>query len=995
LGPLESIRKFEEKESTMPYRRLLLSVVALVVCVTLVRTTECGAAPAVTEYPIATGTAEEISNSAAFDGTNYLVGIQGNDQANYNITAQLVSQSGSLIGSRISIGRTGGVPAVAFDGTNFLMVWSDNASSPMLTIYGQFINRSGAKVGTPFPISKATANPHDFHNVVFDGANYLVIWTDGRLATNQDTGPWYVYGQLVSKSGKLTGGEIKISSAPGHYPALAFDGTNYLVAWVENTNDRDYYGQFISAAGALAGSNFLIDGNSYPSGARNRLLFAGNRYVLTVHDQISAGTWAHYVRFISLDGTIWPDRIKLYEGQTAYGAFVLGFDGTNYVALLSDGAEAPPITSKARFYDYQFSPQGDWFSVGETKNGKVPVGPFLGFNGCQYVGMMSRFVIDNVGPNYMSQGDVYGVAVERPRHARFPVATTTADEQSISAAFDGVNYLFGIRSKTTNEKEIQAQMVSRVGTLVGSRISVARNGDTPQVAFAGTNYLMIWADYANYPNDDIYGQVIDRSGAKVGSAFPISTAAGEQRTEIENIAAGGGNYLVVWQDGRVSQGPDAGPWYIYGQVISQTGALVGGEIKISGTPGRLPSLAFDGTNFLVVWVEDTSDKSCYGQFISPTGGLVGSNFVIDSNDLPSDNPTYLIFDGTRYVMTLQDQLSADTWGQYVRLIKPDGTVLPQRVTLFEGPMGMGGCFVFAFDGTHYLAGRSEPSGSLAVLTAKGRFYDQNFAPASDWIIIAETEGTKVPVGPIVHFDGSRYYGAMFMGVLGSTGFEEADAYGLFIRPLSCRQSIVSGYVRTPDGRGVPGVVLAGLPWFPTTDSNGYYRATIPSGWSLLARPLKPHCTFVPETAAYTYIRSDQTQDYTASCPNAGFSNVLTLLLADNPDTDGDGMPDSWEIANGLNPNVNDAGEDPDGDGLTSLREYQLGTNPKNADTDGDGMPDGWEVQHGLDPKVDDCDADPDRDGWTNCQEYVGRTDPMDQNSHPSRGLPWIDMLLGE
>ena len=47
------------------------------------------------------------------------------------------------------------------------------------------------------------------------------------------------------------------------------------------------------------------------------------------------------------------------------------------------------------------------------------------------------------------------------------------------------------------------------------------------------------------------------------------------------------------------------------------------------------------------------------------------------------------------------------------------------------------------------------------------------------------------------------------------------------------------------------------------------------------------------------------------------------------DTDGDGMPDAWEIAHGLNPNVNDAGLDADIDGMTNLQEYLAGTDPQN------------------------------------------------------------------
>jgi hypothetical protein len=49
------------------------------------------------------------------------------------------------------------------------------------------------------------------------------------------------------------------------------------------------------------------------------------------------------------------------------------------------------------------------------------------------------------------------------------------------------------------------------------------------------------------------------------------------------------------------------------------------------------------------------------------------------------------------------------------------------------------------------------------------------------------------------------------------------------------------------------------------------------------------------------------------------------------DSDGDGLPDSWETANGLDPrNPADAALDTDGDGLTNLAEYRAGTDPRDA-----------------------------------------------------------------
>ncbi len=125
--------------------------------------------------------------------------------------------------------------------------------------------------------------------------------------------------------------------------------------------------------------------------------------------------------------------------------------------------------------------------------------------------------------------------------------------------------------------------------------------------------------------------------------------------------------------------------------------------------------------------------------------------------------------------------------------------------------------------------------------------------------------------------------------------------------------------------------------------------------------------------------------------------------ADNPlylDSDRDGMDDAWEIVHGLDPMVNDRAGDPDGDGLTNIGEFMLGTdpgktdtdddglsdgqeralgtNPLLADTDGDGLPDGWEHLHGLDPLAEgDAGLDADGDGRTNLDEFLAGTDPGD------------------
>lgn len=131
--------------------------------------------------------------------------------------------------------------------------------------------------------------------------------------------------------------------------------------------------------------------------------------------------------------------------------------------------------------------------------------------------------------------------------------------------------------------------------------------------------------------------------------------------------------------------------------------------------------------------------------------------------------------------------------------------------------------------------------------------------------------------------------------------------------------------------------------------------------------------------------------------SSGATNSVALVLTVlDGDSDGDGLPNSWEVAFGLNPadsadaqshapgdqltyilkyrfGLNPLVPDTDGDGLSDYDEiFVQGTNPLSTDTDGDGMPDKWEVDQGLDPRVNDANDDLDLDGLSNLQEYQGR-----------------------
>ena len=127
--------------------------------------------------------------------------------------------------------------------------------------------------------------------------------------------------------------------------------------------------------------------------------------------------------------------------------------------------------------------------------------------------------------------------------------------------------------------------------------------------------------------------------------------------------------------------------------------------------------------------------------------------------------------------------------------------------------------------------------------------------------------------------------------------------------------------RTGHGRSTRnlGTVNTGLtlPWITSTP------VTIAPATATFTRGESLGYFTITQSANNVRITAADASSHTGVTPSFTVSNAVA-------DADGDGMPDAWETAHGLNPLVADALLDTDGDGMSNLAEYLAGTDPQSS-----------------------------------------------------------------
>jgi len=471
---------------------------------------------------ICTRTNSQFHPTAAANGTHYLVVWEDYDNGGNDIYGTRVSAEGTVLDSDgLVIGHATNAqanPVVTGSGGGFLAAWQDYRSSPpnefTAVICGARVQGDGTVLDPAGLVLSTTAGSHGAAAVAGREDEAVVVWQDFR--NNPLTSLADIYAARVSSvSNAVVQPDFAVTgSVNGEVsPALAANGTNFLVVWADNRNGLaaglDIYGARVDPDGAL------------------------------------------------LD----PSTIAICTATNRQADPAVAANGTNYLVVWSDWRNTPPNATHADIYGSLVSAAGsvlqtDGLAICTVTNDQsLPAVTALG-NDFLVVWQDARSNLSTtLRPDiYGARVDALGVVLDC---AGIAICTNTASQITPAAAAGSAEALVvwaDCRNGTTSD--IYGTHVAQNGRVVepdGIEICRAPNHQSaPAVAANGMEYLVVWADARNgAANVDIYAARVTPTGpAPPINGFPVHAAAGQQTAPA--VAAQGPDYLVVWQDARAS-----------------------------------------------------------------------------------------------------------------------------------------------------------------------------------------------------------------------------------------------------------------------------------------------------------------------------------------------------------------------------------------------------------------------------------------------------------
>jgi hypothetical protein len=440
-----------------------------------------------------------------------------------------------------------------------------------------------------------------------NGHDFLVVWRDSNRGSIY--APTRIYAARISASGQLLDpAGIRIPTRTT-YPSqfnVVYLGNSYLVCWNEGdssvaTAPPPLLGVRVSTEGQLLDSTprvFADHGRLNAGGVASN----GSRAVIAYTTASGSLTTIVLDRDANvvdgprtLTNPAVPSALTALASSNGRGFLVLQpIINTSYSAVISLDANGT-ITSNTQF----LNPPGPLFDLASDGDGYLAI-----------YGIPGQITAKHFGPG----GDILDTSTI-PLQQTFP-----------GLVFAGDSYLLVDADSFQNvQKTIGIRRLSRTGQPVGGYTPIASVSGiylkTTTLAFNGSSVFAGWVE-AGTRNLIFNGSMIEAPTLAASTPFTVARAATTQSSP--DAASSGTNTAVVWNE-------DDG---VYAARLTLDGQMLDGRgIRVSASSLTEAHIAFDGANYVIVWIDWADHYSLKvarlapgsGALLDPNGITIGQN----------------------------------------------------------------------------------------------------------------------------------------------------------------------------------------------------------------------------------------------------------------------------------------------------------------------------------------------------------------------------------
>jgi hypothetical protein len=608
--------------------------------------------------------------AVAFDGVNFLVVWQYSAANVADLYGTRVSEAGIVLdpgGFPISTAaRFQGCPSVAFDGTNYLVVWIDERNNWVQDVYGARVNTGGG-VLDPYGIPISVETSDRFEPAVCSGPNgWLVVWRDPQTGHS-------IYGARVSASGTVLDSlGFPICQSPGYraFPQAAFNGSDYQVVWQdERAGTWQTFGARVTTSGNVLDSAG-IQLSLTTSVTQNPCLVADSVNCLVAWEEsLAAGRREIYGAQVDRNGRVIDStRRSLTPSNPCHFTPDLCYDGNGYFVVWQNWGDSR-ATYGSRITRSGLPIDSNGIFISRVPN-RQPVGKCVFHENTYLVIFEDR---------RDGAADIYGMRLSPQGNyidsLSFAIAFGLNVQMRPTVAAGDSNCLV-VWQEQQPDGAIRAARVTYDGALIDSSSIFISTGSNPDVAFDGTNYLVVWCG-----GNDIYGARVTQSGQVLDPGGGHRLAMTDEIDYTPAVAWGDSCYLLVW----------ISCWRIYPQSYAGLrGVRVSRDCTrldstwfaiTSGMPASsVPDVAWGVGRFLVTWSYADNLCGCYIPNHGPPGGIFTICNVPGTQSEPG-----AACNGSDFLVAWKDLRSGVDFDIYCARVSPAGGVSDEsRVSAAAG-----------------------------------------------------------------------------------------------------------------------------------------------------------------------------------------------------------------------------------------------------------------------------------------------------------------------